>query len=77
MLSDHIYQRRAVLDFARGFFDPGPKLAPDPVAAPEPNGVEKSEFVAGVVLNNGVVLPNREGVDAGPGTDVAEPKSEV
>lgn len=42
---------------------------------PEPNGVEKSEFVAGVELNNGVVLPNREGVDAG--TDVAEPKSEV
>lgn len=42
-------------------FETVPKLAPDPVAAPVPKGVEKVETPeAGVGLNKGVEMPKAD-----------------
>lgn len=65
--------RRAVRDFGLDDLDTAPKLAPDPVAAPEANGVEKSEPPADAVEPKaGVVLEKRDGVDADPKRDPDE-----
>lgn len=64
-ISHVIYYRRAVLDFGLDGFDAAPKLAPDPVAAPEAKGVEKSEPPV-LVPNGEAELLNREGVEEGP-----------
>lgn len=53
--------------------DTAPKLAPDPVAAPEANGVEKSEPPAiAVEPDAGVALENREGMEAAAGEEADE-----
>lgn len=62
-----------VRDLGRDDLDAAPKLAPDPATAPEANGVEKSEAPAEAVEPKaGVVLPNKEGVEADPKRDPDE-----
>lgn len=79
MSQSHRGYRRLVLDFVFVDLVAAPKLAPEPVAAPEANGVENSEL-PGVVLEPkaGAALPNKEGVEADANKDDDEdPKSDV
>lgn len=66
-------QRRAVRDFGFDDFEVAPKLAPDPVAAPEAKGVENNELPAeadcpkdGAVLPKGVLAELNIGADDEP-----------
>lgn len=70
-------QRRAVRDFGFDDFEVAPKLAPDPVAAPEAKGVENNEPPAeadcpkdGAVLPKGVLAELNNGAEDEPKSDV-------